>query len=81
MMHPDLPDQPISVPAQAVPHHRAAGWVLVEEPEPETSADTQSDTKAAEKSPSASATTGGDAAPESAPDTAPRRRASKEEQK
>jgi hypothetical protein len=31
MRHPDLPDQPISVPASAVPHHRASGWETVDD--------------------------------------------------
>ncbi|MFE6362976.1 hypothetical protein ACFVP3_23630 [Streptomyces sp. NPDC057806] len=31
MRHPDLPGQPISVPASAVPHHRASGWETVDD--------------------------------------------------
>ena len=29
--HPDIPGSDVEVPASAVPFHRAAGWVLVEE--------------------------------------------------
>ncbi|MFF4746789.1 hypothetical protein [Streptomyces sp. NPDC001268] len=40
MRHPELPeDQQIDVFETAVPMHRAAGWVVVEEPEPEPKAD------------------------------------------
>lgn len=28
--HPDLPGQPVEVPELAVPHYRAAGWVVTE---------------------------------------------------
>lgn len=30
MRHPDLPGQEIEVPDSAVPHHRAAGWQVVD---------------------------------------------------
>lgn len=41
MRHPKL-DTEITVPASAVPHHRAAGWLLVEdEPKPEVTAPTE----------------------------------------
>lgn len=31
MRHPTLPGQPITVGAQSVPHHEAAGWQRVED--------------------------------------------------
>jgi len=35
MRHPDLPDdQLIRVDEVSVPHHRAAGWVVADAPEP-----------------------------------------------
>lgn len=32
MIHPDLPDQPIRVREDAVPHHQAAGWQIADAP-------------------------------------------------
>jgi hypothetical protein len=73
MRHPDLPqDQLIEVAENAVPHHRAAGWVVTDaptapEPQPKTS---KHDTAPAEDA-------GADV-----PEPAPRRRqAAKEDSK
>jgi hypothetical protein len=45
MRHPDLPDdQTIRVAPSAVPHHRSAGWVVVDTPEPAPADDLEADT-------------------------------------
>ncbi|NUP19876.1 MAG: hypothetical protein HOZ81_28110 [Streptomyces sp.] len=36
MTHPDLPDQPITVPEESVPHYQASGWELAKETPPAT---------------------------------------------
>lgn len=38
MRHPNLPDQNITVPVTAVPHHQASGWEVLEEDTPTTAA-------------------------------------------
>lgn len=86
LRHPDLPeDQTITVPDQAAQHHRAAGWELVDGPDPESTRSAFADAKAAaektDTKPSPAPVPAADAAPESAPDTAPRRRATKEAEK
>ncbi|WAZ20166.1 hypothetical protein STRCI_001265 [Streptomyces cinnabarinus] len=57
MRHPSLPDQPITVPASAVPHHQASGWERVEDapaapaPEPLPQAAPVEEQTAAEETP------------------------------
>lgn len=81
LRHPDLPeDQTITVPDQAAQHHRAAGWELVDGPDPESTRSAFADAKAAAEK-TDSKPSPAEAAPESAPDIAPRRRATKEAEK
>lgn len=36
MTHPELPDQPITVAEESVPHYQASGWELAEQAPPTT---------------------------------------------
>lgn len=55
MRHPNLPDeQTITVAERAVPHHRAAGWVVVDDPAPKPQAEPE---PASEPAPDAAETT------------------------
>lgn len=65
MRHPDLPDQEVSVPESAVPHHAAAGWQRVPDDPP------------ADSIPSEAPEDSGASSVKSTP-TTPKRRSSKE---
>jgi hypothetical protein len=82
LRHPDLPeDQTITVPDQAARWHRAAGWELVDTPEPETRSGFADAMATANDAPSPAPIPAAETAPETAPDNAPRRRSTKEAEK
>lgn len=45
MTHPDLPDQPITVPAASTGHYQASGWQVADEASETGSAPTRRRTK------------------------------------